>query len=204
MRNAQGQFVKGYGFWTGKKRPGLKTSTSFKKGFIPWNAGTAKTKNCITCGKIFKVTPRDIQNNARYCSHFCRRKENFCIDCGMKIHLVSKRCRVCANKGQFSPFYKHGLASQNWSEREIIKATAKYRKWRKAVFERDNYTCQICGIRGNYLQADHIHSFTKYPLLRFDVNNGRTLCVECHKKTPNYGYKAILVKGGGANEFQRF
>lgn len=38
--------------------------------------------------------------------------------------------------------------------------------------------------------------------LRFELSNGRTLCVECHKKTPNYGYKAVLVEGGGAHELQ--
>tara|TARA_R110000868_G_scaffold171824_1_gene407602 strand:- start:1872 stop:2351 length:480 start_codon:yes stop_codon:yes gene_type:complete len=32
MRNEKGQFSKGVGFWTGKKRPGFKNSTTFKKG----------------------------------------------------------------------------------------------------------------------------------------------------------------------------
>lgn len=39
MRNTKGQFVKGYGFWKGKKRPGLKTSTTFEKGHKTWNKG---------------------------------------------------------------------------------------------------------------------------------------------------------------------
>lgn len=42
MRNEKGQFVKGYGFWKGKKRPGLKTSTTFEKGHKTWN----KNKLC--------------------------------------------------------------------------------------------------------------------------------------------------------------
>jgi hypothetical protein len=67
----------------------------------------------------------------------------------------------------------------------------KYIVWRKSVFERDNYTCQICGIRGVYIQADHINSYSEYPDLRYDINNGRTLCVPCHyyvtfnRKMPN-------------------
>lgn len=44
MRNEKGQFVKGYGFWTGKKRPGFKNSTTFAKGLIPFNKG--KTGLC--------------------------------------------------------------------------------------------------------------------------------------------------------------
>jgi hypothetical protein len=59
--------------------------------------------------------------------------------------------------------------------------------WRTAVFQRDDYTCQMCGQRGGRLQADHIKPYATYPDLRWDVSNGRTLCVPCHKKTPTYG-----------------
>ncbi|MEK6828742.1 MAG: HNH endonuclease, partial [Nanoarchaeota archaeon] len=63
-----------------------------------------------------------------------------------------------------------------------IRASGKYKEWRKDVFKRDNYTCQICGKKGCYLEADHIKSFAQFPELRFDLNNGRTLCQPCHKE----------------------
>ena len=59
--------------------------------------------------------------------------------------------------------------------------------WTKAVFERDNFVCQNCGKRGNRLQAHHIRGYAQYPELRWDVDNGLTLCVDCHKQTDNYG-----------------
>jgi len=79
-------------------------------------------------------------------------------------------------KGGTSREYKNGYYSK------------EYINWRTAVFERDNYTCQVCGTTGDkkYLTAHHIKSFAHYPSLRFDVNNGKTLCEDCHEKTDNY------------------
>jgi len=66
----------------------------------------------------------------------------------------------------------------------------RYKIWRKAVFERDNYTCQVCKGVGGYLIAHHIKSWAYYPELRYQINNGITLCESCHKLTPNYKGKA--------------
>jgi 5-methylcytosine-specific restriction endonuclease McrA len=84
-----------------------------------------------------------------------------------------------------------GEKHPNWQggktlARTIIRHSFENRQWRKAVFERDGYPCQFCGERGKKLNADHIKPFALYPELRFELSNGRTLCVECHKKTPTY------------------
>jgi 5-methylcytosine-specific restriction endonuclease McrA len=65
----------------------------------------------------------------------------------------------------------------------------KYLNWRISVFERDGYGCQICEKIGGLLQVHHIKSWAKYPELRYVVDNGITLCLDCHKKTDNYGNK---------------
>ena len=59
------------------------------------------------------------------------------------------------------------------------------------MFERDSYFCVIGGKEhGSDIQADHILPFANYPDLRFDVSNGRTLCVMCHKNTETYGWRS--------------
>lgn len=77
-----------------------------------------------------------------------------------------------------------------------IRMSRPYRAWRIAVFERDHYTCVHCYKRGGILNADHIKPFAKFPELRLDISNGRTLCEPCHKKTDTYGNgtRAIRVK----------
>lgn len=58
---------------------------------------------------------------------------------------------------------------------------AEYRLWRSTVFERDGYQCQICNAKGGKLNAHHIESYAHHPCLRYEPDNGVTLCEECHK-----------------------
>jgi len=87
-----------------------------------------------------------------------------------------------------------GEKGNNWRggiypENKRIRGSSDYKIWRDKVFERDNFTCQICTKRGGTLNADHIKPFSQFPELILEINNGRTLCVPCHKKTETYGWK---------------
>jgi len=89
---------------------------------------------------------------------------------------------------------KRGENHWNWQGglkpiHERIRNSVEYKLWREAVFKRDNYTCVFCKEVGGNLQADHIKQFALYPELRFAIDNGRTLCVDCHRKTDTWGYK---------------
>ena len=86
-------------------------------------------------------------------------------------------------RGPNNPNWKGGITSSQEAARGSLEA----KTWRKAVFERDDYTCTICGRRGGTLHADHIKRFSDYPELRWVLENGRTLCVDCHRQTPTYG-----------------
>jgi len=63
----------------------------------------------------------------------------------------------------------------------------RYTEWRNKVFERDNYTCQVCFIKGGCLEAHHIKPWAKYHELRYIVSNGLTVHKgKCHKKATKY------------------
>lgn len=64
-------------------------------------------------------------------------------------------------------------------------------EWRKRVFTRDNFTCVECGDKGR-LNAHHIVPWADSEELRFDINNGVTLCLECH--TAKHPEKASLIR----------
>lgn len=57
----------------------------------------------------------------------------------------------------------------------------KVLKWRKRVLERDLRICVKCSSDKN-LHAHHIISWVDAPCLRADIDNGKTLCVACHKE----------------------
>lgn len=99
-------------------------------------------------------------------------------------------------RGQFSSRWKGGISCLNFR----IRSSAEYVTWRAKVYYRDNYTCTLCGRnRSNdkttKLNADHIKAFSV--LLKennittttdaitcinlWDISNGRTLCIDCHK-----------------------
>jgi len=63
---------------------------------------------------------------------------------------------------------------------------SNYIIWRTAVYKRDKYTCQECGQVGHVLNAHHIKDWLSYPELRYNVNNGITLCKKCHMNTTSY------------------
>lgn len=178
-----------------------------------WRGGMVN-KECQLCSKHFSVHPyrKDI---ARFCSRMCANKvtrgskgkrsgkEFVCENCKSLFYREPSNIKkgitkFCSNKcwGQHMKVsFKDKTKHPRWEGGKTplskqIRNSKEYIDWRTTVFKRDNYTCQECGSRGYKLHADHIKPFAFYPELRLVIENGRTLCVPCHKKTDTYGHKS--------------
>ncbi len=113
-----------------------------------------------------------------------------------KISETKKGGKAHKMMGANNPAWKGGVTGIAWK----IRKDLKYRLWRSDVFTRDNYTCQECGQKGVRIQAHHLKPFAQiikeyhiktlsealYCEELWDINNGQTLCSECHRKTDSF------------------
>ena len=172
------------GYWTGKKRPDISIK---RKGHIVSEETRGKIRKSLKGRKLPKGHPFVIRGKAPWNKGkkgvmpipWNKNKKGEYKLLGVSECLKGKRGKLARNwQGGKTPL------------RDRMKKSPEYRKWRTRVFKRDNYTCWICEMKG-YLQPHHLKSFTFYPKLAFNINNGLTLCKFCHKTYTNYGYKAI-------------
>jgi hypothetical protein len=163
---------------------------------------------CIECSKEFNVVPARLPT-AKFCSYACRGRwrtkhwsghnnpafnaseprAKVCGYCGHEFgqkanesiayFRVRKFCsRECSRKGQRyrcgpeHPLFKPDSRRKN--------RRGKHGAWARAVISRDHATCQRCGATGVELHAHHIKPFVDHPGLRWDIDNGLTLCYQCH------------------------
>jgi len=155
----------------------------FAKGHKPWNKGLKCPQ--ISKGKMGKKRPDMIGNTWGFVKGkpSSRKGERGKHSAWNKDLRAKDDSRILS--GVNSPRYKHGKSRPS----RLAYSTADYNKWRMAVFMRDNFTCQGCKKVGGYLTAHHIKQFAYYPELRFVLNNGITLCEDCHSLTDNYKKK---------------
>jgi hypothetical protein len=166
---------------------------SFKKGYTPWNKGIKLPYETWNKGKKTPEETRRKQSVAAKGKNIWMKGRKLPLETRAKMGNARRgihRPESAIRRGSNSNLWKGGVTPINI----LIRSSFEYKQWRKAVYERDNYTCQECHERGGKLHPHHIKSFSDYPELRFDVSNGVTLCESCHKKTPNYGRKVFLLR----------
>lgn len=108
-----------------------------------------------------------------------------CARNGTKRPDLAKRNRK--NIRDKSPVWNPNLTVE---DREIGRRYPEYYEWRKNIYIRDDFTCQICGDNsGGILNAHHLEGYANNPDLRITLENGVTLCKSCHNNFHHrYGY----------------
>jgi endogenous inhibitor of DNA gyrase (YacG/DUF329 family) len=176
-------------------------------GHIPWNKGlkgfmagrivseeTRKKQSIALKGRIISEEQRKIMSIAN------RGKRR-------SVATEFKKGLTPWNKGKAFPQVS-GSNNHAWKG-GITKLVEKLRKirhndeWKRCIFKRDDYTCCLCNKkRGSELNAHHVYPFHKILESNniktvqdaisckelWDMDNGITLCKECHKKIHKKSY----------------
>lgn len=160
-------------------------------------------ERCMPCARLHLAQTREpkikkigyITIICDYCTKEHQQKRTN-YDPKGKHHYCNKKCEGL-HRRQISP---HGKDHWKYTTSltpmfNHIRLLAQYKDWRKEVFNRDDYSCQICGEQG-YIQAHHIKSVkqilmdnnittsfeAKFCKELWEVDNGITYCINCHKE----------------------
>ena len=161
-------------------------------------SGRARRYCSRTCYKASLIGKCGKENNNNWKGGMAK-----CIDCGKELSQRNySRCKSCSSKGELNPNYKIAPEkSSRWkggisSLYKAVRNLFEYRQWRSDVFSRDKHTCQICHkSKSGRLEAHHIVRMFSLMLENkvetveqaqecqhlWNINNGVTLCVDCHK-----------------------
>jgi len=150
LRNKKGQFIAGHRNEQNSKGHEKYGGYQFTKGQAGWNNGLSASEE----------TKKKMSNAHK----------------GKKFSAEHKKKLSETRIGKNHWNWKGGVTPENTKIRHSIE----YRLWRESVFARDNWTCQGCEIMGGILNPHHIKNFADYPELRFAIDNGITLCKDCH------------------------
>ena len=180
---------------------GMKHCKECGQEFLSTSGSRRFCDSCIALKTVCPVCGGKKSLYDRFCGNACAGKNKYRVSAKVRAALLSgiyvpqrgvAISRALLGKPRFD---MRGENSPNWSGgiyrygRHVDMGRVEYKEWRRKIFTRDNFTCQNCGIRGGRLNAHHVASWVDYPDKRYDVDNGITLCVECHKKVRRERFK---------------
>ena len=99
--------------------------------------------------------------------------------------------------------WKGGITPINIAKRSC----QEYKDWRQQVYKKDYFTCQCCGktIKEIELHAHHILNMSQYDDIKYSVNNGITLCKNCHiTNIPGSFHNTYGVKNNTPKQLEEF
>lgn len=148
------------GYWLGKRH-----TEEYKKDMAKSLSGKNNPRYGV---KLSDELRKEIGNSIR----------KFYKENGTKILQKPKKNHSSTFKpGSEHWAWKGGISKEN----NRLRQSQKYEIWRRSVFERDDFSCRVCGKCGD-VNAHHIENFADFPEARFDTDNGITFCEKCHEE----------------------
>ena len=178
------------GFWKGKTKSKeiteKQSKTMKEKGIKPCDSPNwYHLSGDLHPMKV--IIEKELLEQLYYGNNYSKSKIAEIFDCSLQTILPKMKGYGIENKELISK----DKSKRMWCKWEL-------RKWRKQIFENDKYTCQICNRIDDRLNAHHIKSWKDYPEERFSLDNGITLCVDCHKSIhslkPLLFFSILLMK----------
>ncbi len=175
---------------------------NFAEGNEPWNKGKSGY-SVHTEESIEKIKEKNSGKNNHFYGESHSKETREMISNALEGRTRTKEARK--KQGESIRGENH----YNWQggKTEIkhrLRESGEYHAWRRKVFERDNRKCQECGAEDTELHAHHIKRFSdlldevveEFGELTFKnalsyeslwgVQNGKTLCKECHGKAHGF------------------
>ena len=168
------------------------TFSSFRRG-----------SRCIRCSIVDKKHTNEYAQkffSDRECTLLDKYKNsytlmNYICECGNKARIRFNdfqhgyRCQECKSRklsGTNNYNYNSNITDE---ERQKNRGCPENRRWIKAIYKKNNYTCQKCGQYSGNLNAHNIYPYDIFKLLRTHIDNGITFCEGCHNNFHyQYGY----------------
>lgn len=215
MRNEKGQFIKGIIPWIKGKTHSQAVRAKLRLSHL----GKKLTPEQIA-KIVAKTTGKKRTPETRLRMSLAQKGRKFTPEHVAKIMAgrnkpeAKAKYKLSASKprphmrGKNNPNWKDGGITRTIDKK--LRMIAPYQDWRKSVYQKDDYTCQLCGDKGKKLNADHfpipfsnivnrirkqygddeIYNMIIKDAVFLDINNGRTLCESCHIQTDTYGSRA--------------
>lgn len=171
----------------GKERQMLWQNVTKKGDTLCRGCAVSKDLSGMTFGRL-SVIELDKKHNGYsrwWCKCECGKKKSIqgtqlingsIVSCGCyRIEQAAKSIR----RGNQHPNWNQNLTDE---DRIKMRFVLKDGVWRNKVFERDNYTCQVCGKYGGELEAHHLYSYSEHPEYQLSVDYGITMCKSEHKE----------------------
>jgi 5-methylcytosine-specific restriction endonuclease McrA len=147
-------------------------------------------KHCKECGVELQLNnSRDITRK-NYCSYSCRGKVT-----GKNVNMQllwdkNNTPEINAKKAHYKENHPKWIPNR---EKVKNRARPEMVEWRNFIFSRDRFMCQNCSTVGGKLHAHHKAPYSLFPKLKWEKDNGVTLCETCHKQI----HKAAVEMFGG-------